>query len=386
MKKIINTSALVLFSLLFYFGIYILMNYNFYSRALSYPINNSITDTAYFQPKERLSTYRNFEFAIHSEKFINSLEDKLDSLIRWAKERKSSSLIILYKGKILLEKYFNGASRETKTNSMSMVKTVTALLVGKAIEEGFIKSIEEPAAKYIIEWQNDKRKEIKIKDLLYMQSGLRNDREMNSPFSDLVRLFFSDNINGVALNIPLEKPPGLEWSYNNINSQILGLIIERATGKRFANYLSEKIWIPINASDAFLWLDDKNGAAHTFAGLFASAYDWCKIGELIRTKGCWNGNQIIDSSWVNLMLSPSPTRNRYGMQIWLKEPGSFGKEPYLAEDVAFLSGQYFQYVYIVPSYQLTIVRTGERPEKDEMWDNSFLVNEVIRIFDSLPQN
>jgi CubicO group peptidase (beta-lactamase class C family) len=237
-------------------------------------------------------------------------------------------------------------------------------------------------AKYIPEWSKDERSKITLQDLLYMQSGLRNEDNTDSLTSDLVQMYAGSNADAVAVNIPAIQSPGKAFDYNNVNTQILGIVLERATGKKYDDYLSTRLWQPLQANDATIWLDQPQGHPKTFCCLLATPQDWGKVGQLFINRGKVNNKQVVASAWLDKMIQPSSVESSYGYHIWLKakikdKPGGIERrasQPFLAKDTIYLEGQYLQKVYIIPSHDLVIVRIGEQPDE---WDDSFIPNTLV---------
>ena len=160
--------------------------------------------------------------------------------------------------------------------------------------------------------------------------------------------------------------------------QALAVVLERATGRRYADYLSEKVWAPAGASDAAVWLDRPGGLAKTFGGVLATARDWARVGLLLQNGGRVGDRQLVPAAWVREMLTPSPREPDYGYQIWLGRGGCRREDhekPFAAPDVAYLDGRFKQRVSVVPSAELVVVRVGEQARG---WDETELVNTLLR--------
>lgn len=346
-------------------------------RAMSYPAATEITSADWYEPLAKIEG--NFSTPLPTADSMTIQAAALKQLSDYAEERNSSALLVMHRDKILLEKYWRDKNAESKSNSMSMAKTIVGLLIGKAIEEGKLKSEEEMAATYIEEWREDERSKISIKDLLYMQSGLRNEDDTTDPFSDLIWMYIDDDVEENTIHIPSLLPPATEYDYNNANTQMLGLILERATGMPIEQYASEKLWKPIEAKDAGWWLDREGGMPKVFCCYFASPRDWLRIGKLMLQKGKWNEKQVIAESWIEKMLVPSTLERDYGYHLWLgfEEGGAkdeYRNEMYL-EKVFTIDGANKQQVCIVPNAELLIVRIGEKPQD---WDEGLFVNTLLR--------
>jgi CubicO group peptidase (beta-lactamase class C family) len=287
----------------------------------------------------------------------------------------------MHRDRLVVEQYWQGHQASDPINSMSMVKTLLALMIGVAIDEGRIGSIQDSVGTYIAEWADDPRGSITLADLLYMQSGLVNDSRTDTLRSDLVKLYGGSDAQKLALSLPLERPPGEAFDYSNFNSQILSVVLERATGVAFGDYLSSRLWQPLGAGDGFLWLDRPNGNAKPFCCFFATAQDWVRLGQMLLHGGNVGKTQVIPSGWIEQMLQPSPLEPTFGLHIWLKARTSdypqvnlASSAPFLAPDTFYLDGRHHQRVYIIPSEELVIVRIGEEPPA---WDDAVIVNAIL---------
>lgn len=379
MSQLIAKKAAVISGvLLSMLTIAVMLNWTFLRRLLTYP-DNPITNVDWYQPGEKVAGN-----PAELPKAKSNLIDRtsLAEINAYAQTANSSALLVIHRGKLVWEQYWQGFTPTSTSNSMSMSKTIVALLIGIAIEEGQIKSELEPVANYIPEWRGDRGK-ITLQDLLYMQSGLRNQDSQNNPTSDLVQMYASPDVDAVALKIPAEQAPQEAFDYNNANTQILSEVLERATGERYADYLATRLWQPIQANDASVWLDRSGGNPKTFCCLFATPRDWAKVGQLFLDRGQVNGKQVVPVAWLDKMQQPSDLINKYGYYIWLKartdsKPGVYDRaasRPFLAEDTFYLDGASRQRVYIIPAQQLVIVRIGEQPEQ---WDDAIIPNTLLK--------
>ncbi len=163
-----------------------------------------------------------------------------------------------------------------------------------------------------------------------------------------------------------------------MNFQALGFVLEAATGLRYAEYLSEKLWKPLGAGDAALWLDREGGSARTFGYIFATVTDWAKVGLLLLHQGRWNGRQIVSREFLEELITPSPTEPFYGLGIWLERPDRMvidAEGPIQADRIFYLDGHSKQRVYVAPDQRLVVVRVGENARG---WDESALINAALR--------
>lgn len=306
----------------------------------------------------------------------------LDEVAAFAEAQNSVALLILHRDRLILERYWQGHTAADPVNGMSMTKTLLALLVGIALEEGHIQALSDTVDTYLPQWRNDPRGQLTLADLLYMQSGLRNDDRTDTLQSDLVRLYGGSDVRKIALAIPQTHPPRQVFEYNNVNSQILSLVLEAATGETFGDYLSTRLWQPLGAADSFLWLDRPRGRAKPFCCFFATAQDWLRVGQMLLHQGRVNGAQVVPADWINTLRQPSPLEATFGMHLWIKARtkdypavNSASSAPFATANIFYLDGYHHQRVYVLPAHDLVIVRLGEEPPA---WDDAVIPNALIR--------
>jgi len=311
-------------------------------------------------------------------------EQRLNKAVDYATEMQSVALLIYKDGALVYEKYWPGFSADTRTNPNSMHKAVLALLVGAAIDDGYITSVDAPASRWIEEWRGDERADITVRELLQMASGI--EIPVFGTWKS-ARILFGSNLERGVLELTAAKPHGSNFEYNNASTQVLVSVLERATGKRYAEYLSSRLWQRLGAADAALWMDRVGGQPRGFCCLFATARDWLRVGRLILEGGRVNGESLVSESWVKQMLTPSARNPQFGYNLWLGSPAgtervynpytikAFHSEPFAAKDIAYIDGFGGQRVYVVPSRNLVIVRTGVSSTD---WDDARLPNAVLR--------
>ncbi len=311
----------------------------------------------------------------------------LDEAVAFAEQSDSTSLIVSHKGVIQLEKYWKGEGADQVVYSFSMHKSIVALVIGIAIDEGLIRSIDDPLARYLPEWQGDPRGRITLRHALQMNSGLEPMSFPANPFSRHVKRQIGTDLAATALSFRLQDEPGSVFSYNGVNPTLLVMVIERATGRRYAGYLSEKLWRPAGNGDAAVWLDQAGGLARGATSLYAKPMDWLRIGQLLLDNGRLDGAQIIPESWLRELTTPSPTNPRYGLLTWIGTDyveartleafegfAASAEQPFDAGDIIYFDGLGGQRVYVIPSAQLVIVRTGVLAWE---WNDTRLPNLVL---------
>ena len=311
----------------------------------------------------------------------------LDEAVAFAEASDSTSLIVSHRGVIQLERYWQGKGADQVVYSFSMHKSIVALLLGIAIDEGHIAGIDDPLAKYLPEWRGDPRDRITLRHALQMNSGLEPMSFPVNPFSKHVKRQIGTDLAGTALSFRLQDEPGSVFSYNGVNPTLLVMVLERATGQRYAAYLSEQLWRPLGNKDASVWLDHPGGLARGATSLYAKPMDWLRIGQLLLNRGRANGRQILPADWLTEMTTPSPTNPRYGLLTWIgtdyveertleafKGFAAVAETPFDAGDIIYFDGLGGQRVYVIPSAELVIVRTGVLAWE---WNDTRLPNLVL---------
>lgn len=282
---------------------------------------------------------------------------------KYLEDNKTVAFLIIKNDTIQYEKYFKGYDKESIVPSFSMAKSVTSILIGCAIDEGLIKSVDEPITNYIPELIKNGFEKVTIKHLLQMTSGIRFNESYVNPFGDAASFYYELNLRKEIEKMKLKTEPGKKFEYASGNTQLLGLVLERSLKeKTITSYLQEKIWTPLEMEYDASWSIDrkKNGLEKTFCCLNARARDFAKIGRLYKNKGNWNGKQIVSQKWVeeSTKLDTSEgSANYYQYQWWLPTPN----EDFMAEGILG------QFVYVNPKKDLIIVRLGKNEGKADWW-------------------
>ena len=212
-----------------------------------------------------------------------------------------------------------------------------------------------------------------VGDLSSMSSGLDWDESYYSPFSITTRAYFDDNLTDVILGLKAVEEPGKEFKYLSGNTQLLSMIIEKATGEHLANYVSEHFWKPLGAENEALWqLDNPNGIEKAYCCIASNARDFARFGKLYKQQGKWNGKQILDSAFVQQCVTPRfPDAPMYGYGWWISD--------HLNKPLYYMQGHLGQYVIVIPDDDLIIVRLGR--ERDERADGNFHRNDFYVYID-----
>jgi CubicO group peptidase (beta-lactamase class C family) len=318
----------------------------------------------------------------------------LDAAEAYARANRSTAFIVWKDGAIERETYFGETKADTPLVSKSLSKPLGVVLVGRAIQLGYIKSLDQPVADFIPEWKGDARAKILIRHLLDMRTGLMPQGPAPTADHILNRAYLSPRHEEVLINdYPLVAQPGERFDYSNANAELVAIVLERAAKQRFSTFLSEQLLKPISAPDVSVWLNRPDGVAHAGCCMTTPAQTWLRLAILITDDGVWNGKRLLPKGFIAEMRKATPQNPHVGMGLYLGEPYAqrrgFGaldvlgprvlhSEPYLAKDLVLFDGNSNQVVYIVPSQRLIVLRLGETPPASPEWDNAILPNTILR--------
>jgi len=299
---------------------------------------------------------------------------------------KSVAFVIIRNDSILYEKYWEGYGRDSYSNSFSMAKSIVSLLVGIAIDEGKIGSVDDPVYKYLPYFKEGKNRELTIKDLLTMSSGSNWDEHNKKLNGFPTRSYYGDDLPGLAKEVKIIDAPGKRFVYSSGNTELLGLIVSSATGKHLSSYASEKLWQPLGAEHDALWsLDKKDGTEKAFCCFNSNALDFARFGRLLLDKGMARGKRLISETYLNEAVSPASRLldrdgrpvDFYGYQFWLlKHNGKY---------YPYMRGFFGQYVIVVPEKNALIVRLGHQRSQSfsgyHPWDAVTYLQEGLKMLE-----
>ncbi len=270
------------------------------------------------------------------------------------------SFLIIKNDSIWYEDYAEGYNASSLSNSFSMAKSITSALLGKAIFDGYIESLEQPVKDFLPEFSSPYNSSLTVGDLSSMASGLNWNEDYYNPFAQTARAYFDNNIRKLIHDLEITSSPGQEFEYLSGNTLLLGMVLEKATGKTLSRYLSESFWKPMGMKNDALWqLDsEESGLEKAYCCIASSARDFARFGKLFKNYGKWNGKQLLDSTFVATAIRPrfedSP---QYGYGFWLSD--------YKEKDIFYMRGILGQYVIAIPEDDLIIVRLGHNLIKRE---------------------
>ncbi len=302
------------------------------------------------------------EYTFHGSRY--SLDD-------YFKRNFTTGFLVLHNDQIVIEKYFHEADRNSRFVSQSLSKSVVSILIGAAVEEGAIQSINDPVTKYLPYLSTSGYRNVTVKNLLQMSSGVNYSEDYRDPKSGAALigaalLTGNPSFKNYAQSIqPTNTPPGTRFEYQSVNTQVLGLLLEKVTGKRLNQYAQEKLWKKIGAqSDSFFYESKKQPDTCAFACFNATVRDYARVGLMMLQGGTLGGNRVVSSAWVHdsttpdaLYLKPNPANPEggrgYAYQWWIP-PGNDGAFEAL--------GIYGQCIYVNPARHVVIVQTSAWPE------------------------
>ncbi|WP_285054421.1 serine hydrolase domain-containing protein [Pedobacter ginsengisoli] len=265
------------------------------------------------------------------------------------------AFVIIRNDSLIYEKYFDGLTKDSAVLSFSISKVFTSALIGLAINDQLIGSVEDPVTNYLPEMRKNGFDKVTIKHLLQMTSGIRFREDKGSPFHEDAKFYYGSNLTKRALNLKLARTPGAKFEYASGNTQLLGLILQRALkNKTITEYLQEKIWNPLGMESAAQWNTDRKnkGIEKMFCCLNATARDFAKFGNLYLHKGKFKNKQIVPEQWARQSVTADTTdggSQYYKYQWWLS---SKTKE-------FFAEGIINQFIYVNPAKNLVMVKLSK---------------------------
>lgn len=272
---------------------------------------------------------------------------------------KTIGLLVIKNDSIYFEKYWDNYSDSSFSGSFSMAKSITSILLGVALREGKIKSLDEPVGNYIPEFKEGNKAKVTIRHLLTMTSGSNWDESYSNPLSVTTELYYGFDVYKTATGVEIVDEPGTKHIYKSGDSQLIGLIIEKATGMSLSEYAAMKLWQPIGAEHPAKWsIDRKDGNEKSYCCFNSNARDFARIGQLMLDSGKWKGQELISPEYFIQSIRPCLVTDDigkecsyYGFQWWLVpyKPGIF-----------YARGILGQYIVVIPDKNAVIVRLGEK--------------------------
>ena len=335
-----------------------------------------IDDFKFFENDEIPASTNPQPWAIHKDYNTVEVTQKLSETNT---ELGTIAFMVIKNDSIWFEKYFENFGKDSQTNSFSMAKSITSALLGKAIDDGFIKSLDQPVGDFYPKYKGT---ELTVGDLSSMSSGLDWDESYTNPFGMTARAYYDDDLAKTILKREVVDTPGAKFEYLSGSTQLLAMVLQKATKKQLADYLYESFWNPIGAENSALWqIDDKeNRLVKAYCCLGSNARDFARFGKLYKDYGKWNGKQLLDSAFVAKSIKPRFVESpEYGYGFWLSD--------FMEKDIFVMRGILGQYVIVIPEDDVIIVRLGHQiGEENELPFSADFYVYVEEVYEMLGRN
>jgi CubicO group peptidase (beta-lactamase class C family) len=272
------------------------------------------------------------------------------------------SFLVIKDDSLLYEKHWEGYSDTSYVNSFSMAKSITSMLIGCAIRDGLIESVDDPVGKYLDEYKEGERSKILIRHLLTMSSGIDFKEDYVSPLAWPAEAYYGYDVNALTLKAQCIMPCGKIWYYKGGDTQLLGMILKKVTGKPLSEYAAIKIWKPVGAERPAYWSIDSKGMEKVSCCWYTNAKDYARLAKLMMNYGNWNGVQLFDSTYAAQSITPAvlmdengKETHNYGFQWWLMK--------YKEHNIFYARGIRGQYIFAIPDQRMIVVRLGHKRDK-----------------------
>lgn len=315
-----------------------------------------------------------WEWAI-SDKYNSYKLSKEDSA--YIDDMKTVSFLVIRNDSILYETYRGGWNDTLTSNLFSATKSIVGMLVGIAMDEGKIGSVDDKVMKYIPEYNRGRQKDITIRNLLTMSAGMDWNEAYASLFSVTTHGYYGNDLYKLIMGLDIVDTPGVQYSYRSGETQLLSFVLEAATGETISKYAEKKLWQPMMAGqDAFWLLDKKNGDEKSFCCFHTTARDAARFGRLMLNMGNWNGRQLVSREYMEEALAPASylkdqwgkdPLTYYGYQTWIMN--------YNGERCPYFRGMLGQYIIAIPSKNAVVVRLGHKRSREYVKE---LTTDIIR--------
>ena len=281
-------------------------------------------------------------------------------------EYHTTALLIIHRGKILYENYWEDGTDTMWSNSFSMAKSITSMLIGEVLEDGLIGSVDDKASIYLPDLKGTDKENITIKHLLQMTSGIGFDEHYGDPFGFMAKANYGDDMYEKTLSYPLAHEPGTHWEYLGGNTLLLSYIVQEVTGQNLSEYCQERLWGPLGAENDALWTYDPScDRERAFCCFYSNAKDFARFGQLFLCNGNWKGEQILSPQWVEESIKPcmvpdatGELTDHYGYQWWLNTHKGI--------EFHAMRGLKGQYVVVIPEYEAIVVRLGHERSNERI--------------------
>lgn len=384
MKKTLRFpfGVLILLFLYLYFG-----PYNFLLLAANKAFETGrdtafLEDYAYFDNREVKAAAVAQPWPKHSQYNTIPLTDKINTV---HEKFESIAFLVIHQDSLLHESYYNGYDEASKSNSFSMAKSFVSALLGKAIEEGKIESLNQKVGDFLPAYKEGLAAELTVGDLSSMASGLDWNEKYDLSINGMMEAYITPDLDKLMNNSKIVSAPGEGFIYLSGNTQLLGMVLTKALGQSLSSYFEEKFWHPMGAKETALWQIDseEKGMEKAYCCFASNAKDFARMGKLYKDHGQWNGEQLLDSAFIAKSVRPRFEESpEYGYGWWLTQ--------YKGENGFAMRGHLGQYVIVFPASDLIIVRLGHKqgPKKDRFGTQVFhdLIEEGFEMRENVTQS
>ena len=306
-------------------------------------------------------------------------------LIKLHKSRGTVAYVIIKNDSLIYEAYYDNYGENSKSNSFSMAKSYVCGLLGKAIMEGYIENLEQPVGDFFPKYSEGLSSKVTVGDLASMASGSNWKENYYWPINITAKAYYGKELEETIFGVSTVKTPGQSFEYSSGDTQLLAMVIEKATGKKLYNYLSESLWIPLESENDALWQIDSeaNDLVKAYCCIASNAKDFARLGKLYKDFGRWKGTQILDSAFVAKSIKPRFKESpQYGYGFWLKAQND--------KSFFMMEGHLGQCVIVSPSDNLIVVRLGHGKESfghnPYNGDISVYIEEAYKMLSHAEQN
>ena len=294
------------------------------------------------------TNYNRYQLEVNDAHYIDSLH--------------TVAFLVIRHDSILYESYRDGWDDARTSNIYSATKTIVGMLVGIALDEGKIHSLDDPVSRYIPTYNKGKQTDVTLRHLLTMSGGMAWDEAYASLFSVTTHGYYGNDLYELVTGLDVVDEPGMQFSYRSGETQLLAFVLEAATGETLSQYAEEKRWRPMQTErDAYWLLDKENGDEKAFCCFHTTARDVARFGRLMLHRGRWNNRQLVSETYMDEMMRPATylkdqwgkdSLSYYGLQTWIMNYGG--------EQIPCMRGMLGQYIFVIPSQDAVVVRLGRK--------------------------
>lgn len=381
MKKILRlTGLLLLLAFIIVNGWLLFTGKSWVYKALVYNYVNIDDHTIFIQRPVANGTPVPWPVSVHYNK-TNPDTATENELLR----NRTVAYLVIRNDSLLYEAYWDGYSDSSLSNSFSMSKSVVGVLAGIALRQGYLRNLDQRVDEFIPEYKGDAKGLLTLRQLITMSAALSWDEAYASLFSVTTEAYYGKDLKGLMDRLTVVGTPGINYYYQGGATQLLAMVLMRATKKDLATYCSESLWQPLGAEHAAAWtVDHEGGMEKASCCIYSNARDFARIGTLYLHKGYANGKQLLDSSFVEESVTPAPLldegkpNTEYGFQWWISMVDD--------EKIFYCRGILGQYIVVVPGKNIVMVRLGhqrnQRPD-GSLIDLPVYVRGAIRLAEGI---